>query len=153
MGAAAARAARLDRGVRLLRGAALRLARFNANIDVVDKRYFQGLPSPAAAALVAGFVWIVDDFEIERVDWLRSRPVASRLFAGITMVTNVPFYSFKDINFRRSVPFWAILVIVLALILVSANPPDGAVRAVRGLLGVRATSVWLWNRRKPRPAA
>ena len=133
-------------------GAALRLARFNTNIDVVDKRFFQGLPSPAAAALVAGFVWIVDDFQIERVVWLRYAACAVTLFAGITMVTNVPFYSFKDINFRRSVPFWAILIIVLALILVSANPP----MVLFGLFVAYSVSgyvVWLWNRRKPRPAA
>ena len=133
-------------------GAALRLARFNTNIDVVDRRFFQGLPSPAAAALVAGFVWIVDDFQIERVVWLRYAACGVTLFAGITMVTNVPFYSFKDINFRRSVPFWAILIIVLALILVSANPP----MVLFGLFVAYSVSgyvVWLWNRRKPRPAA
>jgi CDP-diacylglycerol--serine O-phosphatidyltransferase len=133
-------------------GAALRLARFNTNIDIVDKRYFQGLPSPAAAALVAGFVWIVDDFQIERVEWLRGLACALTLFAGITMVTNVPFYSFKDINFRRSVPFWAVLIIVLALILVSANPP----LVLFGLFvaySVSGYAVWAWNLRRPRPGA
>jgi CDP-diacylglycerol--serine O-phosphatidyltransferase len=131
-------------------GAALRLARFNTNIDIVDKRYFQGLPSPAAAALVAGFVWIVDDFQIERLLWLRYAACVLTLFAGITMVTSVPFYSFKDINFRRSVPFWAVLIIVLALVLVSANPP----MVLFGLFVVYSLSgyvVWLWSLRKPRP--
>src|SRR5476649_2125270 len=52
-------------------GTALRLARFNTNIEVVDKRWFQGMPSPAAAALVAGFVWVSDDFGIERVEWIQ----------------------------------------------------------------------------------
>ena len=51
-------------------GAALRLARFNANIDVIDKRYFQGLPSPMAAAFVAGLVWVFDDLHIDRELWL-----------------------------------------------------------------------------------
>src|SRR3954464_11898445 len=71
-------------------GAALRLARFNTNIEIVDKRYFQGLPSPAAAALVAGFIMMMIDFEIDgvRLAWY-SFIVA--LFAGLTMVTNVPF--------------------------------------------------------------
>jgi CDP-diacylglycerol--serine O-phosphatidyltransferase len=133
-------------------GAALRLARFNTNIDIVDKRFFQGLPSPAAAALVAGFVWIVDDFQIERVEWLRGLACGVTLFAGITMVTNVPFYSFKDINFRRSVPFWAVLIVVLALILVSTNPP----LVLFGLFVAYSLSgytIWVWNRRrKPRAA-
>ncbi|OGA02460.1 MAG: CDP-diacylglycerol--serine O-phosphatidyltransferase [Betaproteobacteria bacterium RIFCSPLOWO2_02_FULL_64_12] len=104
-------------------GAALRLARFNTNIDVVDKHYFQGLPSPAAAALVAGVVWVIDDFGIQRAEVIRGIAAAVTLFAGITMVSNVPFYSFKDINLRRSVPFWAVLLIVLAMVLISSNPP------------------------------
>ncbi len=104
-------------------GAALRLARFNTNIDVVDKRYFQGLPSPAAAALCAGLVWVIDDFGIQRAEVIRGIAAAATLFAGITMVSNVPFYSFKDINLRRSVPFWAVLLIVFVMILISSNPP------------------------------
>ena len=104
-------------------GAALRLARFNTNIDVVDKRYFQGLPSPAAAALCAGLIWVIDDFGIQRAEVIRGIAAALTLFAGITMVSNVPFYSFKDINLRRSVPFWAVLLIAFAMILISSNPP------------------------------
>src|SRR3954466_3284286 len=104
-------------------GAALRLARFNTTLETVDKRFFQGLPSPAAAALCAGLVWLSDDLGIVREATLRAVACAVTLFAGITMVSNVPFYSFKDVNLRRSVPFWAILLIVLALILISINPP------------------------------
>ncbi len=80
-------------------GAALRLARFNTNIGIVDKRYFQGLPSPAAAALVAGFV------------------------CGVTMVSTLPYWSGKDINLRRSVPFIVLPAIVLGYVLVSSYPP------------------------------
>jgi CDP-diacylglycerol--serine O-phosphatidyltransferase len=104
-------------------GAALRLARFNTNIEVVDKRYFQGLPSPAAAALCAGLIWVIDDFKIERAEVIIGIACAITLFAGITMVSNVPVYSFKDINFRKSVPFWAVLVVVLVMIVISWNPP------------------------------
>ena len=103
--------------------AALRLARFNTNIDGIDKRWFQGLPSPAAAALVAGFIWVSDDFGIARVDVLRWIACVITFLAGVTMVTNLPFYSFKDLNFRRSVPFWGVLLIVVAMVLVSSNPP------------------------------
>jgi CDP-diacylglycerol--serine O-phosphatidyltransferase len=103
-------------------GAALRLARFNTNIGVVDKRYFQGLPSPAAAALVAGFVWLMEDLGIAglslaMVSWIIT------LYAGLTMVSSVPFYSFKDINLRKSVPFIAALLIVLVFVAVSSDPP------------------------------
>src|SRR5689334_20193022 len=83
--------------------AALRLARFNTNIGVVDKRYFQGLPSPAAAALVIGFIWVANDNKIPvseyGMPWLAA---LFALYAGVTMVSNVPFYSFKTINLRRS---------------------------------------------------
>ena len=133
-------------------GTALRLARFNTNIAVVDKRYFQGLPSPAAAALVAGFIWVVDDFKIDAVNTMRWLACVITLFAGVTMVSNIPFYAFKDINFRRSVPFWAILLIVFAVILISSHPPT-----VLFLLFVAYSLsgylVWGWNRRKKRPIA
>jgi len=133
-------------------GAALRLARFNTNIDVVDKRYFQGLPSPAAAALVAGFVWVVDNFKIDAPSTMRWIACVITLFAGLSMVSNVQFYAFKDINFRRSVPFWAILLVVFAVILISTHPPT-----VLFLLFVAYSlsgyAMWLWNWRKPRPIA
>jgi CDP-diacylglycerol--serine O-phosphatidyltransferase len=102
--------------------AALRLARFNTNLEVADKRYFQGLPSPAAAALVAGFVWIMDDnaFDPESLRWWA---LAVTVFAGVSMVSNFKYYSFKAINLRRSVPFVMVLLIVLAFVLVSYQPP------------------------------
>jgi len=101
---------------------ALRLARFNTNIDVVDKRYFQGLPSPSAAALVAGFVWVMLDnhFNGEQLSWYAA---ALTTFAGLSMVSNLPFYSFKDLNMRKSVPFVVIFLIALFFILISSNPP------------------------------
>jgi len=102
-------------------GAALRLARFNTLLEVADKRYFQGLPSPAAAALVAGFVWIIDDYAIdpENIRW--SAWVVT-LFAGLTMVSNLKYYSFKTINLRRSVPFVVPLLILLFFALLSYQP-------------------------------
>ena len=102
-------------------GAALRLARFNTNIDVVDKRYFQGLPSPAAASLVAGLVWVMIDNGIAGPD-VRWYACALTIFAGVTMVSNVLFYSGKEINLRRSVPFIVIIAIVLGFLLVSSYP-------------------------------
>ncbi len=104
-------------------GAALRLGRFNVNIDVVDKRYFQGIPSPAAAALLAGLVWAFDDLGIEREPWLNFIAWGFTMFAGITMVTNVPFYSFKELNLKKAVPFWVMLLLVGGLAVVSLRPP------------------------------
>lgn len=103
-------------------GTALRLARFNTNIDVVDKRYFQGLPSPAAAALVAGFVWVMLDnhFSGEEVRWFAAMLTT---FAGVTMVSNINYYSFKTVNMRKSVPFIVVFLIALFFVLISVDPP------------------------------
>ncbi len=103
--------------------AALRLARFNANTAVVDKRFFQGLPSPAAAALIAGLVWVTLNFQIEGTDinWL---VWAFTLFAGLTMVSNLPYYSGKEINLRKKVPFFVILMLGLFFfVLIPIHPP------------------------------
>ena len=103
-------------------GTALRLARFNANIETVDKRFFQGLPSPAAAAVIAGFVWVVLDnhYSGQEARWYA---VAITVFAGLSMVSNVRFYSFKDFNMRKSVPFTVIILVALFLMLISSYPP------------------------------
>ncbi len=102
--------------------AALRLARFNVNTAVVNKRYFQGLPSPAAAALMAGFIWLMTDMGIDPKSMKWAMFVLA-LFAGLTMVTNVPYYSFKDINFKKSVPFIVVVMIALGLAIVTIHPP------------------------------
>ena len=104
-------------------GAALRLGRFNINIGVVDRRYFQGIPSPAAAALLAGFVWAFEDLGIDRERWLAILAWTFAMYGGITMVTNVPFYSFKDFNLKKAVPFWVIVLLVGGLAVVSLRPP------------------------------
>jgi CDP-diacylglycerol---serine O-phosphatidyltransferase len=113
--------------------AMLRLARFNVNTAVVDKRYFQGLPSPAAAALVMGFIWLITDLKIAGQDTLvilgfvevkvRWVMFAFALFTGLTMVTNVPFYSFKDVKMKRSVPFAVIVLIALGIAVINIDPP------------------------------
>jgi CDP-diacylglycerol--serine O-phosphatidyltransferase len=131
-------------------GAALRLARFNTTLEVIDKRYFQGLPSPAAAALVAGMVWVLIDNGTsgEQVRWYA---FALTLFAGITMVSSVRFYSFKDINLRRSVPFIVIIALVLVFVFISSYPPGVlfALFLAYSLSGY-VMAAWDWRkRRKP----
>lgn len=106
--------------------AALRLARFNTNIGVVDKRYFQGLPSPAAAALVTGFIWVLDDLgfkDVHASQGIAWAAFALALYAGLTMVTNVPFYSGKDVNFRKSVPFIVVVAFALGIAIINIHPP------------------------------
>ncbi len=106
-------------------GAALRLARFNTNIEVVDKRFFQGLPSPAAAALVAGLVWINIEYRDDLASIASLLPYAAlffTLFAGLTMVSNVPFWSFKELHMRRTVPFVSLLIATLILLIGASRP-------------------------------
>lgn len=133
-------------------GAALRLARFNTNIEVVDKRYFQGLPSPAAAALIAGMVWVSLDNGVAGED-LRWLACVLTIFAGVSMVSNVPFWSGKDINLRRSVPFIVVIAVVMAFALVSTYPP-GVLFAL--FLAYAASGyilmLWRWTQRRRQQA-
>jgi CDP-diacylglycerol---serine O-phosphatidyltransferase len=100
--------------------AALRLARFNVQIGTIDKRFFNGLPSPAAAAIVAGFVWLMEDRGIEssQVAWWA---LAVTLAAGISMASTAKFYSFKSMS-KRAVSFTALAVAVFAIGVAVAEP-------------------------------
>jgi CDP-diacylglycerol--serine O-phosphatidyltransferase len=102
--------------------AALRLARFNTQIGVADKRYFQGLPSPSAAAIIAAGVWIGAEQGIDGSD--ASWAVALiTTFAGLLMVSNFRFHSFKQIDLRGRVPFVFAVVVMLAYAVVLLQPP------------------------------
>ena len=135
-------------------GAALRLARFNANIGVIDKRFFQGLPSPAAAALIAGFVWLAIDNKFPIKDVVM--PWAAfglTVYAGLTMVSSAPFYSGKNFHLRRSVPFWVMIVAIVLIFVVSSDPPI----ALFTLFCLYALSgyvywIWQWWNGRPNPA-
>lgn len=131
--------------------AALRLARFNTNIAIVDKRYFQGIPSPAAAALVAGFIWAMNELSIDHQQ-MRWVIWSITLLAGLTMVSNVPFYSFKDVNLKKSVPFAAPLVLVLIYVLIVSNPPL-VLFGVFVLYCLSGYGIFLWRWRKGRPVS
>lgn len=135
--------------------AALRLARFNTNLAVVDKRFFQGLPSPAAAALVMGFIWLMDDLGFKggrEGEWLQWTAFAFALYAGLTMVTNVPFYSFKDVSFKRSVPFIVIVAIALGIAFITLHPPL-VLFGLFVIYGLSGYGVYAWKRMKGRPVS
>lgn len=137
--------------------AALRLARFNTNIGVIDKRYFQGLPSPAAAGLIAGFVWNMEAFHIEpqRIYEMRWVAWGLAMFAGLTMVSNVRFYSGKDINLRRSVPFGMIVglaLIVVVLALLAENLAE-LLFSIFVLYAASGYMLWIVNRLRRKPPA
>jgi CDP-diacylglycerol--serine O-phosphatidyltransferase len=129
--------------------AALRLARFNMNIDVIDKRYFQGLPSPAAAALVSGFVWVMQDNGFRGHD-IRWYAAALTVFAGLSMVSNLKFYSFKDFNLRKSVPFVVIFLLAMFFVVISSYPAGVLFMLFLGY-SLSAYVVWLLDLRKRKP--
>ncbi|MBS0408066.1 MAG: CDP-diacylglycerol--serine O-phosphatidyltransferase [Proteobacteria bacterium] len=151
--------------------AALRLARFNVNTSVVDKRYFQGLPSPAAAALVAGFIWLTSAmFEAHRdvalfrqlISALGGQRVARgdfswlmfgiTLFAGLSMVTNTPFYSFKDMRGRRSVPFVVLVGAALLIAIISIEPATMLFLVFVGY-ALSGYVIYIWRRAKGEPVS
>jgi CDP-diacylglycerol--serine O-phosphatidyltransferase len=136
--------------------AALRLARFNTNQGVVDKRFFQGLPSPAAAALVAGFIWVVVDtqggLDVNGDHALAVAAAVVTFYAGMTMVVNVPFYSFKDLSLKRSVPFIVLVLIALAIGIINLYPAR-IIFAIFCLYGVSGYVVYAYKRAKGKPVS
>ncbi len=103
--------------------AALRLARFNVQLGTTDKRYFVGLASPAAAGVVVFMVWACVYYEVEVTGVVAMIAALITTTAGALMVVNVRYYSFKDVDFRNRVPFVVILLVIMAFVIVSWNPP------------------------------
>lgn len=102
--------------------AALRLARFNTQVGIADKNYFQGLASPAAAAVISGMIWIGNDYQFSGAD-LKIPAIIITVIAGLLMVSNIRYHSFKDLDTKGRVPFVWILAIVLVFVFISSDPP------------------------------
>ncbi len=102
--------------------AALRLARFNTQVEHLDKRYFQGLPSPSAAAILASSVWVAVDYGIEGPDVSLLATILT-FVTGLLMVSNIRYNSFKEVDFRGKVPFIVIVFIMLAFAIILVQPP------------------------------
>jgi len=102
--------------------AALRLARFNAQIEEVDKRYFIGLPSPSAAGIMVGMIWMLHDLDVSGKA-IQIPALGMTIGAGLLMVSNIKYNSFKDFDIKSKVPHLAILGVVLVFALVQVDPP------------------------------
>lgn len=131
---------------------ALRLARFNTQIGVADKRYFQGLASPAAAAVVMGAVWVCESYEISGRDVTYATLVLT-VATGALMVSRFPYYSFKDFDMRERVPFVALIAVVLIFVFLSIETATVLfscffLYALSGPL----ISLLRWNRKRTRLA-
>jgi CDP-diacylglycerol--serine O-phosphatidyltransferase len=101
--------------------AALRLARFNTQVGIADKNYFQGLASPAAAALVSGMIWVSVDYDVSGHDYGIIVAIITGL-SGLLMVSNFKYNSFKEVDWHGKVPFVALLIIMLVFIIVATAP-------------------------------
>jgi len=103
--------------------AALRLARFNTQVDVADKNYFTGLASPAAAAILAGMVWVAADNQIASSRFLSVAVGLIVTGAGLLMISNIKYHSFKGLDFRKRVPFVVIVALALLMAVIRIDPP------------------------------
>ncbi len=101
---------------------ALRLARFNTQVGIADKRFFQGLSSPASAAILCGLTWCGVEYGFYGVDysWLVAGLTVT---TGLLMVSNFRYHSFKQVGNKEKVPFFAILVLVLIFVGIASEPP------------------------------
>ena len=101
---------------------AIRLARFNSRNQTTDKKYFMGLASPAAAAILICYVWLMQDLRVDIQSYV-TLTVILIVSLSILMVSNIAYVSFKDINFRQKIPYIMLFVISLAISFISFDPP------------------------------
>jgi len=128
--------------------AALRLARFNSQVATAEKAYFRGLPSPSAAGVLAGLVWAATDFGLTGESMVYVAFVLT-VSMGLLMVSNIRYYSFKELNFRNRVPFVAILIVMLVYAFASIDPPKVLFSGflIYAIFGIVYTLVGIRNRR------
>jgi CDP-diacylglycerol--serine O-phosphatidyltransferase len=124
--------------------AAFRLARFNARSATADKRFFEGLPSPSGAALLAGFVWMLNDLQREGLRALVLAFIVA-LVAGALMVSRFPYVSGKDFNWNKRLPFAFMMVIAFGFMLVSTSPPE-VLFTLFALFAASGPAVWAYRR-------
>lgn len=126
--------------------AALRLARFNAQIDEVDKKYFIGLPSPSAAGIMVGMIWMLNDLDVSGKA-IQIPALIMTISAGLLMVSNVKYNSFKDFDLKSKVPHLAILGVVLAFAFIQVDPPK-VLFAVFFVYALSGPVNWLRDKKK-----
>ena len=131
--------------------AALRLARFNSQVATAEKAYFRGLPSPSAAGVLAGMVWAATDTGLTGESLVYVAFVLT-ISMGLLMVSNIRYYSFKEVNFKNRVPFVAVLIVVLVYVFASIDPPKVLFSGflIYAIFGIVYTLVGIRNRRRAR---
>jgi len=125
--------------------AALRLARFNVQLGTVDKRFFVGLQSPVAAGLVTFMAWVGAKYDIEVTPLIAYAMAVVTVFAGLLMVSNYQYFSFKEMHFKGTVPYVVFLLVVVLLVLIAQNPHE-VLLAMCILYAVSGPLGWLYRR-------
>lgn len=131
--------------------AALRLARFNTQVGVIDKRWFIGLNSPSSAAVMMAFVWTLDDFGYSG-ESLRYAAVALTVTCALLMVSRIRYTSFKGEKKNERIPFWVMLLIVGFLVALMVDPPRVLLTVAAGY-ALSGPAYWIWNRARRKTAA
>lgn len=124
--------------------AAIRLARFNTQHGVEEKRYFTGLPSPSAAAVMVGMVWVFQDLDVHG-KLIQIPALLITLGTGLLMVSNIKFRSFKDFDIKNKVPHTAVVVMVLIFALTAIDPPKVLFLAFL-IYTLSGPGAWLFNK-------
>lgn len=123
--------------------AGLRLARFNSRAAVADKKYFEGLPSPSAAATVASFIWLVSEFDVTGLPRL-ILAFTITICIGALMVSKFSYWSGKELDLRGRIPWVYMALIPLAYVIVSLSPVSLLV--LFGTYVLSAPLYWLWRK-------
>ena len=127
--------------------AAFRLARFNTQVDLVDKRYFIGIASPTGAALVAAMVW--SGFDAEPSTELALLAALVTAVAGLLMVSNLRYRSLKGLDLKGKVPFVVIFGIAMALVIILIDPPR-ILFLLAVVYSLSGPLEWLWHKKSER---
>ncbi len=127
--------------------AALRLARFNTQTENTDKRFFVGLASPAAAAVVAGVIWVWHDASISTAT--ATFMAFAMIFLGLLMVSNFKYNSFKGVDLKGRVPFAVMLVVIFIFVLIASNPSMVLLLMVL-VYSLSGPLMWLYGLLKPK---
>jgi CDP-diacylglycerol--serine O-phosphatidyltransferase len=129
--------------------AALRLARFNTQVGQVDKRYFIGLSSPAAAGLLMSFVWSAREFGFDGARVALIALVVTLTGAGL-MVSRFRYVSFKARPESDRVPFLAVLLVLVVVVAIVIDPPD-VLFAITASYAASGPLLALFRRRRADP--
>ena len=125
--------------------AALRLARFNVQLGTVSKRYFLGLQSPVAAGVVTFVVWVGALYEVEVTPFVAYSLAVVTVLAGLLMISNYRYFSFKEMHFKGTVPYVVFLLVVVLLVLIAQNPHE-TLLTMCVLYALSGPVLWVYRR-------